>query len=191
MSDDAPQFNRLGLYHALCWIHEGRHYEKLSPVVSRHEKVLEQFRERFWNYYAALHDYRAGPTTVLAEQLRMEFDDLFATRTGYSALDDRIGQTEAKRNELLTVLSEPTVPLHNNASELGARVSARRRDVSLHSRSEHGARAMDVFTTLVQTSKKLGVSAYAYLRDRLSLRFKMPSLAQSIRQAAQSAAASG
>jgi hypothetical protein len=189
--DAAGQFKLLTDRLALCWIHEGRHYEKLSPVVSRHEKVLEQFRERFWNYYAALHDYRAGPTTVLAEQLRMEFDDLFATRTGYSALDDRIGQTEAKRNELLTVLSEPTVPLHNNASELGARVSARRRDVSLHSRSEHGARAMDVFTTLVQTSKKLGVSAYAYLRDRLSLRFEMPSLAQSIRQAAQSAAASG
>jgi len=50
---------------------------------------------------------------------------------------------------------------------------------------------MDVFTTLVQTSKKLRVSAYEYLRDRLSLRFEMPSLAQSIRQAAQAAAASG
>ena len=28
------------------------------------------------------------------------------------------------REELLTVLSTPAVPLHNNASELGARVSA-------------------------------------------------------------------
>jgi len=42
---------------------------------------------------------------------------------------------------------------------------------------------MDIFTTLVQTAKKLGVSAYAYLRDRISRRFEIPSLAQSIRAA--------
>jgi hypothetical protein len=49
---------------------------------------------------------------------------------------------------------------------------------------------MDIFTTLVQTSKKLGISAYEYLRDRLNGRFQMPSLAQCIHQAAQSAIAS-
>jgi len=63
--------------------------------------------------------------------------------------------------------------------------------VSLHSRSERGVRAMDIFTTLVQTSKKLGIIAFAYLRDRLSGALEMPSLAQSIRIAAQSAAACG
>jgi hypothetical protein len=36
---------------------------------------------------------------------------------------------------LLTVLEHPQVPLHNNQSELGTRVSARRRDVSLHLKS--------------------------------------------------------
>ena len=50
---------------------------------------------------------------------------------------------------------------------------------------------MDIFTTLVQTSKKLGISAFAYLRDRLSGAFEMPSLAHAIQIAAQSAAASG
>ena len=46
---------------------------------------------------------------------------------------------------------------------------------------------MDIFTTLVQTAKKLGLSAYAYLRDRLSRRFELPSLAQSIRAAIEAA----
>jgi Transposase IS66 family len=184
--DDAGQFKLLTEKLALCWIHEGRHYEKLSPVVGRHADALEAFQERFWNYYGSLQDYRAGPTEELAAKLRLEFDELFSTRTGYEALDDRITKTESKREELLTVLSDPSVPLHNNASELGARVSARRRDVSLHSRSERGVRAMDIFTTIVQTSKKLGLSAYAYLRDRLSGAFELPSLAQSIRQAAAS-----
>ena len=169
----------------------GRYYERLSPIVARHAESLDAFVERYWDYYVLLQDYRAGPTKELAAKLRLEFDELFSTRTGYDALDDRIAKTAAKKGELLTVLTTPEVPLHNNASELGARVSARRRDVSLHSRSVRGARAMDIFTTLVQTSKKLGIGAFQYLHDRLSRRFEMLSLAQSIHQAAQSAAASG
>jgi hypothetical protein len=178
--DDARQFKSITDRLALCWIHAGRHYEKLSPVVSRHAVLLDAFREKFWDYYAALQRYRDGPTEAEAERLRLEFDALFRTRTGYATLDDRIAKTAAKKHELLTVLWHPEVPLHNNASELGARVSARRRDVSLHSKSERGARAMDIFTTLIQTCKKLRISAYAYLTDRLTRRYAMPSLADQI-----------
>jgi hypothetical protein len=182
--DGARQFRLLTEQRALCWIHAGRHYEKLSPVVGRHAAALAAFQDRFWSYYAALQDYRAGPTPQWADRLRLEFDELFSTSTGYAALDDRIAQTASQREELLTVLSESSVPLHNNASELGARVSARRRDVSLHSRSARGARSMDIFTTLVQTSKKLGISAYAYLRDRFRGAGELPSLGEAIQQAA-------
>ena len=189
--DDAGQFKLLTDKRSLCWIHAGRHYEKLSPIVDRHAKSLDDFRDRYWAYYESLQDYRAGPTQELASKLRLEFDELFSTRTKYAALDDRIAKTAAKKDELLTVLSVPEVPLHNNASELGARVSARRRDVSLHSRSERGVRAMDIFTTLVQISKKLGISAFAYLRDRLSGSLEMPSLAQSILHHANPGPASG
>jgi hypothetical protein len=184
--DDAAQFKWLTEYHALCWIHEGRHYARLTPVVPQHAALLKEFAEQFWDYYAALHRYRENPTAEEAERLRKQFDELFSQRTGYEALDDRIAKTAVKKDELLTVLSDPSVPLHNNASELGARVSARRRDVSLHSKSVRGAHAMDIFTTVVQTCKKLGVSAHAYLRDRLSRRWAMSSLADLIRIASRS-----
>ena len=167
VSDGAKQFEHLLEAWQQCWVHDGRHYEKLSPVVKSHAKALQEFRTRYWRYYAALQDYRAGPSPEKKHKLQTDYDELFATRTGYDFLDDRIAKTQAKRNELLTVLAHPAVPLHNNTSELGARVSARRRDVSLHSKSERGVRAMDIFTTLVQTAKKLGVSAYHYFRDRL------------------------
>jgi hypothetical protein len=183
--DDAGQFKWITDWLALCWIHQGRHYERLSPVVRRHAVLLEAFAEQFWDFYAALQRYRDGPTAAEAKRLREQFDELFSTQTGYEALDDRIAKTAAKKDELLTVLDHPEVPLHNNASELGARVSARRRDVSLHSKSIRGARAMDIFTTVVQTCKKLGVSAYAYLQDRLSRRCRMPSLADLIRAASR------
>ena len=156
-------------------------------MVPQHATALDNFAERYWDFYAALQDYRAGPSDAWAMKLRQEFDELFATRTGYDALDDRIAKTAAKKGELLTVLSHPSVPLHNNASELGARVSARRRDVSLHSRSAHGARAMDIFTTIVPTCKLLSISGYAYLRDRLHQRFELASLAESITAAIQNA----
>lgn len=190
--DDAGQFKLLTERLALCWIHAGRHYEKLSPVVPRHASALESFIDRFWAYYRSLREYqadcRAGPNESRASPLRLEFDELFSTRTGYEALDDRIAKTASKKDELLTVLLEPRVPLHNNASELQARVSARRRDVSLHSRSERGARAMDIFTTIVQTSKLLGIGSYNYLRDRIGRHFALPSLAATIQTAAQNQA---
>jgi hypothetical protein len=183
--DDAPQFKLLTNNLALCWIHEGRHYERLTPVVQQHAKMLESFVERFWDYYSSLQDYRAGPNEARAAELRDEFDELMSTRTGYKALDDRIATTAANKADLLTVLSTPTVPLHNNASELLARVSARRRDVSLHSKSVRGARSMDIFTSIVQTCKKLGVSAYEYLRDRLQGQNEFPTLAEMIEEASQ------
>ena len=57
---------------------------------------------------------------------------------------------------------------------LGARVRARRRDVNVHSKSVRGVRAMDIFTTLVQTGNKLGICAYAYTRMWKLLNGKLP-----------------
>ena len=184
--DDAGQFKSITDSLALCWVHAGRHYPKLRPVVPRHQVMLDEFITAYWDYYAKLQRYRADPTADEASRLRIEFDELFSTVSGYEALDERIAKTLSKKDELLTVLDHPEVPLHNNDSELGARVSARRRDVSLPSRSKRGARPMDIFTTLVQTCKKLGVSGYAYIRDRLSGRRELPSLAQLIRAASAS-----
>jgi len=181
--DDAKQFKSITDHLALCWIHGGRHYHKLRPVVSRHQVALDGFLTSFWDYYGRLKRYRDGPTPEAALHLRLEFDELFSQTTGYEALDERIAATRSKKDELLTVLDHPEVPLHNNDSELGARVSARRRDVSLHSRSARGVRAMDCFTTLVQTCKKLGVSAYRYLCGRLRGCGEQPSLADLIRAA--------
>jgi len=44
---------------------------------------------------------------------------------------------------------------------------------------------MDIFTTIVQTSKLHGVSAYMYLRDLLCQIFTSPSLASIIKSASQ------
>jgi hypothetical protein len=71
-------------------------------------------------------------------------------------LNERIAKTLVKRAELLVSLEQPQLPLHNNASELAARVKARARDVSLHTKSAAGTKIKDSLMTISQTAKKLG-----------------------------------
>ena len=184
LADDAPQFKLLTLHLALCWIHDARHYKKLSPIVPIYQQALIDFRSRYWAYYAELLKYKRNPTRDQKEWLSKQFDNIFSTTTDYDALDDRIAKTLAKKNELLWVLELPQLPLHNNEAELGARVQARARDVSFQTRSKEGTKIKDTFMTINQTAKKLGVSFYDYIYDRVSGQYKLPSLADLITQKA-------
>ncbi len=186
--DDAPQFRQITKTLALCWIHDGRHYKKLRPVVYYHRHLLENFLNRYWDYYHELLEYQARPTQALAKILEASFELLFSTVTGYEALDERILKTKLKKQSLLLVLQHPTLPLHNNASELGARTQARYRDISFHTMSEAGTQAKDTFMTIVETAKKLTVNTYHYFYDRISQTNAMPSLASLIEERSRSLA---
>ncbi|MEE9147418.1 MAG: hypothetical protein V3U27_08500, partial [Candidatus Tectomicrobia bacterium] len=183
--DDAPQFTLVTEELGLCWVHEGRHYKKLMPYIPHHRALLEDFIECFWTYYAQLLAYREEPTLAKATRLEGEFEALFSTVTGYTALDGRIAKTRAKQGCLLMVLAHPEIPLHNNPAELGARARVRKRDVSFGPRTRDGAAAWDTFMTLAQTATKLGVSFYHYIHDRVSGAYRMSSLADLIVQQAK------
>ena len=83
------------------------------------------------------------------------------------------------------VLKHPELPLHNNASELAVRRRVRKRDVSFGPRTDAGKKAWDTFMSLAATTTKLGVSFYAYIRDRVSGANKVPALADLITQQAE------
>ena len=183
--DDAPQFTLVTEELALCWVHEGRHYKKLLPSIPYHQALLEAFVQRFWTYYDQLLAYREQPTPAEATRLAREFETLFATVTGYQALDERIAKTRTKKACLLMVLSHPEIPLHNNPAELGARARVRKRDVSFGPRTREGANAWDTFMTLAETATKLGISFYHYMHDRVSGAYQMPALADLIPERAK------
>ena len=185
MCDDAPQFTLVTEELALCWVHEGRHYKKLMPYIPRHRALVENFVQRFWTYYDQLLAYRERPTAEEAARLDGEFEALFATITGYDALDERIAKTQAKKGCLLMVLTHPEIPLHNNPAELGARARVRKRDVSFGPRTHEGAKAWDTFMTLAETATKLGVSFYHYIHDRVSGIYQIPALADIIEERAK------
>ena len=179
--DDAPQFKLLTDEVALCWVHEGRHYKRLQPVVPEHRAQLDDFLRRFWAYYRCLYLYKQAPSADQAQTLSADFDTLFSTTTGYADLDERIAKSAAKKSALLTVLRYPEVPLHNNPAEHGARVQKRREDVSLHTKTDLGTQAKDTMMSIVETCKKLKVNAYNFMYDRISQTFELPTLADMIR----------
>lgn len=182
--DDAPQFKWLTFWLALCWIHEGRHYKKLTPVVALHQTLLKDFQMRFWAYYDQLLEYRQHPSEQEATRLGAEFDKLFGAPSGYADLDKRASVTRSHKNELLLVLKFPELPLHNNPAELGARGRVRKRDVSFGPRTADGTQAWDTFMTLVATTKKLKISFYEYVRDRVLKKMLIPPLSELIRSTA-------
>ncbi len=182
LSDDAPQFKSITDQLALCWVHEGRHYKKLTPFLDYHHQLLADFQTKFWALYHKLQRYRASPSPQQATVLSAAFDTLFSTMTGYDALDQRIAKTKAKKDNLLMVLSHPEIPLHNNPAELGARQRVRKRDISFGPRTSDGTASWDTFMTLVATAKKLKVSFFAYIHDRVSGANALPSLSEIIKQ---------
>ena len=117
-------------------------------------------------------------------RLADEFDRLFQQRTGYPALNEALKLLFAKRDGLLAVLEHPHLPLHNNLSESDIREYARLRKVSGGTRSDLGRRCRDTFLSLKKTCRKLGVSFWQFLKDRLSGAATIPPLPDLMRQAA-------
>lgn len=182
--DAAPQFVGLTPDLALCWVHEGRHYKKLTPSLPLHQALLDAVLDAFWGYYRDLLAYRERPSPAAADDLRAAFDALFTCQTGYAALDACLAHTYARKHALLRVLDKPALPLHNNPAELAARQRVRKRDVSFGARSPAGIAAWDSLQTILGTAAKLGVNLLHYLRDRLSGALQLPALADLITQRA-------
>jgi hypothetical protein len=74
----------------------------------------------------------------------------------------------------LRVLERPEIPLHTNASENDLRAWVIKRKVSGGTMSVNGRVARDVMLGLSKTCRKLGLSFFDYLGDRLGLHGDQP-----------------
>ncbi len=184
VSDDAGQF-RLG-EHALCWVHAERLVHKLVPANDQQRRAVELTRTLIWWLYADLKAWQRDPCPRRAAALRARFDRIFTRRTGYVVLDRLLARLHRRKAELLRVLQRPEIPLHTNGSENDIRACVTKRKVSGGTMSEDGRTARDVLLGLLKTCRKLGVSFYRYLGDRLRVpgAVPVPPLPDFVRQAA-------
>lgn len=185
ISDDAGQFKIQGFLHALCWLHAERSLKKLLPMNAQQQKALDLVRDDLWKYYQRLRAYRETPTLQRKAGLESDFRRLFKRRTGFLDLNAVLERIHEKRDELLLVLDHPQIPLHNNLSESDIREWAKKRKISAGTRSAMGRRCRDTFISLKKTCRKLGVSFWQYLLDRVGVVHGILALPNMLRQAAQ------
>ena len=183
VSDDAGQF-RLG-EHALCWVHAERLIHKLVPSTDAQRRAIELTRTLIWWFYADLKAWQRNPCPRRAAALRARFDRIFTRRIGTVVLDRLLARLHRRKAELLRVLERPEIPLHTNGSENDIRACVTKRKVSGGTMSENGRTARDMLLGLMKTCRKLGISFYRYLGDRLRVPGAMPvpPLPELVRQA--------
>ena len=166
ISDGAPQFSVL--QHGLCWVHAERQVHNLNPVGEQQRKAVERVRKRIWILYRALKAYQRAPSAKRSRRLSSLFDRIFRQKTVYVLLNRLLKRLCEHKDELLLVLKRPEVPLHTNGSERDIRGHVKKRKVSGSTRSEEGRRCRDTFMSLKNTCRKLGLSFWEYLQDRIN-----------------------
>ena len=116
------------------------------------------------------------------KQLEKEFDKIFTTKTASAMLNEALKRSYKNKAELLLVLERPEVPLHNNSAERAIREYVKKRKISGSTRSEAGRKCRDTFTSLKKTCRKLKVSFWEYLKDRIEKINLVPDLSSLIQQ---------
>ena len=177
-SDGAQQFNVFK--HAQCWVHTERLLYKVHPVNDQQARAQKWCRTRLWEIYDDLKTFKAEPTEENAMKVRLGFFALIQTRVGCSTLQEALSSIAVIEEELLLVLKDPSLPLHNNLSESLIREYVKRRKSSGCTRSEAGRQSRDTFASLKKTCRQHGLSFWDYLTDRINGTGLFPRLASVI-----------
>ena len=181
VSDDGTNFVDLINNHQLCWVHEIRNY-KLSEVFKKVEfETLDKLVETWRCFYKLMKRYKNNPSAILRIRIRSEFDRITSTKTGVKQLDTQLARTKKKESKLLLFLTYPQLPLHNNLCENDLRERVIKRKISLQNRSIKGVRSWDLMLSLSNTCRKLNLSFWRYLEDRISCRESIPYLGKVVK----------
>lgn len=176
LSDDGSNFIDLVKNHQLCWVHEIRKYKKL-PIY--HEVLVPELKKvvkKWQSLYHTMKRFKKSGTEKLRKKIRAEFDKIVEAKTGIEEIDKQLDLTMKNKNRLLLFLRYPQLPLHSNLIERDLRERVIKRKISLQNRSWQGVRAWDLMLSLASTCRKIGLSFWRYLEDRISQREEIPYL---------------
>ena len=182
-SDGARQFDVFK--HSQCWIHAERGLAKIHPVNDQQAMAQKWCRTWFWAVYDDLKAFKAEPDEEKALKVWLGFHGLIQTVTSCEPLQEALSGLALIKEELLLVLDDPNLPLHNNLSESQIREYVKRRKISGGTRSDAGRQCRDTFASLKKTCRLYGLSFWDYLTDRLTGSGLFPRLANLIEKASQ------
>ena len=126
--------------------------------------------------------YQKAPSAEQGKELETRFDKIFTQKTSYETLNQLLKRINRNKQELLLVLKRPEIPLHTNGSETDIRDYVKKRKVSGGTRSDKGRRCRDTFASLKKTCRKLEISFWKFLNDRILGTNEIPPLPDIVRQ---------
>lgn len=130
---------------------------------------MHRYEIKSRRYYAALKRYKVTPDKTQQKILKQKFDEIFTQKTSYATLNSALKRIHNNKEKLLVVLDRPGIPLHTNGSETDIRDYVKKRKVRGGTRSNEGRRCRDAFASLKKNCRKLDISFWHYLTDRLGI----------------------
>lgn len=167
VSDDHGA-NRIIAKMQLCWLHEIRHYLKLTPVIKSHAKLLERILEDWWQLYFLSKSYGRDPTNKKYLKIARKFQKLTNQETGYEQLDKRLKLTHEKAERMLLFLNYPGIPIENNLAERDLRPVVIIRKISGMLKSISGDRSLERHMSIIQTARKQELNVFETLHGLLN-----------------------
>lgn len=149
---------------------------QLIPLNGTQRQALSRVRAQGWDLEAELKTYKEQPAAAKNEELAARFDTIFTTRPSFETLNQTLKRIDRNKAELLWVRQRPDIPLPPPSSEQALRDPVRKRKVSSGPRRDLGRGLRDTFMSLKQTCRKLGVSFWHSLTDRISHTYTIPPL---------------
>ncbi|WP_323697043.1 MULTISPECIES: IS66 family transposase [Thiorhodovibrio] len=160
---------------------------KLIALNDQHRQDQERVHREIWNLYADLKAYQRNPDPALAPALEARFETIFTQHTSFATLNQTLKRLHRHKQKLLLVLQRPEIVLYTNGSEGDIRGYVKWRKISGGTRSDLGRRCREGFASLKKTCRKLGISFWGYLGDRIEGHHNIPPLPDIIRERATAA----
>ncbi len=180
-SDDAGQFKLF--INSLCWKHAERPLIKLVCCTDEQREVLDDKLSKFWHLYRDLKLYKLNTDLFNKDELLSRFDAVCEPVTiEFDDLNKVLKNLLKKKDELMLVIDRPNTSLENNPSERDIREFAKRRKINGPTKNDAGRKARDTFASLKKTCRKLGISFWKFVNDRVSKENEIPSLSEIITQ---------
>src|SRR3954453_15889582 len=172
-----PQLNAPAARHQVCLAHQLR---ELQYVVDREQSAWAQDCQALFRLAIhRAHQRAAGGLwgaayTAAVGAIERRCDALLATPVEGAEASRLWVRFREHRDHLFVFLSDPTVPPTNNASEQALRPSVVHRKVTGGFRSDWGADAHAIVTTVLDTARKRGENLLSTLHTALGQPVALP-----------------
>jgi hypothetical protein len=165
VSDDAGKFNVL--IHALWWVHAQQPARKRIPLNEQHRQVITRVHEQIWNLYANLKTYELQATACgqggSAKPIRRH---RYSVDTLCNAEPDPQANPAQQIRIAFRAWASRRTAVYQRRRKRYPRLREKRK-VSGDTRSNTGRRCRDTFASFKKTCRKLGISFWDYLTDRV------------------------